>query len=169
MKPLSSLLLILLVCGLFGCAEDDSAVLAGAPNVAAMPPSDAPGRPSAEPGQGGLVVPGAAPTPRFVQIVPFGGIVNAPYEDGTTPAGYPSSLPLSAVVRLSDGTSNTQVIWSSDDPARATVSAQGVVRATIGAQPGSVTITARAVADPTKANAVVIRVQTLGNAAITIF
>lgn len=71
----------------------------------------------------------------------------APSPDGTNPAGFPTTAQLGPVVHLSDGSTESAVVWTVSNPAVATVLPGGQVRAL---QAGSTTLSASSTKDPTK-------------------
>lgn len=85
--------------------------------------------------------PSAAPTILRVMVSPTAYTLFVPAPGGTNASGYVSSVTLSATVLMSDTTTHGDVTWSSSDPAKATVDADGTVKAR---QEGLVTITATA-------------------------
>ncbi|MBO9541607.1 Ig-like domain-containing protein [bacterium] len=68
-----------------------------------------------------------------------------PSPDGQNTAGYPTTGQLLPTVTLSDGSTESAVVWTVSNPTVATVSASGLVTAL---QDGSVTLTAKAAKDP---------------------
>lgn len=88
-------------------------------------------------------------TVRFVAVEPSAVALNAPYTDGTNPAGFPFSQSLRAVATLTGGgTASADVTWTSSDGSRVTVDSAGGVAVKSGAATGSVTVTAESKAVP---------------------
>lgn len=111
--------------------------------------------------------PAPTPTPRAtpltssvqsVTVSPAQATLNLPAADESNAAGFPTSLQLSALVRLSDGTTATGVTWSAGSGA-VSVSADGVVTAKAA---GTVIVTATSQHDPTKSGSATITVERNG-------
>lgn len=81
-----------------------------------------------------------------VTLSPTAVTLNAMPEEGNPDPGFETTATLTAVVAASDGNTR-QVIWSSSDESRVTVT-DGVVKTVRGADEGTVTITATSVDDP---------------------
>ncbi len=190
---MASVCVTLAFAGLHGCSDPDTGIparaAAGSNGSASAAPSGGPKDglqggvgtgsplPSANPSSTASPTqppsPTATPAPyaSSVTISPLSVRISVPPGAGVDPsAGYLTTAHLSATVKMSDGTTATDVTWTSLAPAIATVEATGLVTAVgpgSGAEPWTVSI--KAVSADGKATAVrSVTVTAQGDVAISV-
>lgn len=99
-----------------------------------------------------------AATVQSVLVSPDRATINLPAANSSNDAGLPTTVQLSALVRLSDGTVATNVTWSASSGV-VTVSQGGLVTAVTA---GTVTVTATSQQDSTQSGSAVLTVEPNG-------